>query len=310
MPEQHEVKAIERSCRLFERLLVIYPRAHREEYGSAILQLFRDQCRDAWTAGQSRGLIGFWLHAFADLLKTSILEHLSNLNRSKSMLKYFRPQFRPFSVFFPIFGSAFLFVLFTCVVVTFLLPETFMSEVECLIKRTTTPSSYDEIVQTEFAIIRSHTVLSKVSEAMDLPDVWGKKYNAGQPLTEPEVEALLLNRLEFKPVLHSDVFKIDVYSDSPEEAARIANKVVQTYLQVRAEQAIQNAGTSFAPRGRDIDILNSATPYSVPIRPNKPLNIILGAMMGILAGLIAGTIGAGLIGAVKRNRNVPPVLNT
>ena len=51
MREQLESKAVERSCRWFERLLIFYPRAHREEYGPAILQLFRDQGREAWARG-------------------------------------------------------------------------------------------------------------------------------------------------------------------------------------------------------------------------------------------------------------------
>src|SRR6202012_4241406 len=125
---------VERSCWFFQRLLVMYPQAHREEYGPAILQLFRDQCRDAWAHAQSRGLVGFWFHAIADLLKTSILEHLSNLNRSKSMLKYFRPRFTPFSVFFPIFGCAFLFVFLLSVVITFVSPEMFRSTTRVLVK--------------------------------------------------------------------------------------------------------------------------------------------------------------------------------
>ena len=54
MPDRTENKAVERSCRLFRRLLIAYPKAHREEYGAAILQLFRDQCRDAWATARAR----------------------------------------------------------------------------------------------------------------------------------------------------------------------------------------------------------------------------------------------------------------
>lgn len=50
MAERTESKAVELSCDLYLRLLNFYPRAHRQEYGAPMLQLFRDQCRDAWTA--------------------------------------------------------------------------------------------------------------------------------------------------------------------------------------------------------------------------------------------------------------------
>ncbi len=309
MPELRESKAVERSCRLFEQLLVIYPRTHREEYGPAILQLFRDQCRDAWVNGKSRGLIGFWLHAFADLLKTSFLEHLSNLNRRKSMLKYFRPQFTPFSVFFSIFGCVFLFLFLSSVVITFMYPESFKSSTRLLIRWTATPSSLDSIIRTEFAIVQSHATLSKVSQSLNLPTVWGEKYNVGKPMSESDVEAMLLSRLELKPLPHSDIFEINAYSDSPEEAASIANKVAEAYREVRGEQANPDAGTSIAPPLRDnIIILDVATPSSIPVKPNKPLNIVLGAMMSVVMGLIAGAIGAGLIYAARKNRSPSPPL--
>src|SRR5579872_4818939 len=102
MVSQSESKAVEYSCRIYRRLLLAYPKSHRHEYGGAILQLFRDQCRDAWAAQRTRGLIGFWLRALSDLLKTSVLEHLSNLNRSRIMPTLFRPTIKPLPAFFGI----------------------------------------------------------------------------------------------------------------------------------------------------------------------------------------------------------------
>ena len=40
-------KAVALSVRLFERFLAAYPREYRREYGPAMAQLFRDQCREA-----------------------------------------------------------------------------------------------------------------------------------------------------------------------------------------------------------------------------------------------------------------------
>ena len=301
MFEPRENRSVERSCWLFQRLLVIYPRVHREEYGAAILQLFRDQCRDAWGRARTRGLIGFWIHAFADLLKTSVLEHLSNLNRNKSMLKYFRPQFTPFPVFFRIFGSVFLLVLLASVIFTFISPETYRSKTEILVKYALAEDTAaamrlpdHSIIQVQVAAIQSHATLNKVSQALNLPTVWGKKYNGGQPMTESEVESMILSKLEIAPVRNSDIIVISAYSDSPEEAAHLANKVAEAYRQIR---------------GESVTIVDVAVADPRPIRPNKPLNTVLGAMMGVVAGLLVGVTGAGLIAAAKKHRNVSAALN-
>src|SRR5215469_15114689 len=111
MPERTESKPVELSCSLYLRLLKFYPKAHREEYGASMLQLFRDQCRDAWAARRTRGLIVCWLRVLPDLLKTSVLEHLSNLNWRKSML--FRPQFRSLAVFLTIFAAVLFLTVLT-----------------------------------------------------------------------------------------------------------------------------------------------------------------------------------------------------
>ena len=50
-------------------------------------QLFRDQCRDAWASGRGWGLTGLWVRVLPDLIKTSVLEHLSTLKERKTMLE-------------------------------------------------------------------------------------------------------------------------------------------------------------------------------------------------------------------------------
>ncbi len=72
---------------LYKRLLVVYPRCHRKEYGPEMLQLFRDQCRDAWSARHWPGLLLLWLRIAPDLLKTSLLEHLADLKFKTIMIK-------------------------------------------------------------------------------------------------------------------------------------------------------------------------------------------------------------------------------
>jgi hypothetical protein len=58
-------------------LMVLYPRNHRREYGEAMLQLFRDQCRDA--ERDSASVFVIWRRMLLDLIFSAIHEHLSNL---------------------------------------------------------------------------------------------------------------------------------------------------------------------------------------------------------------------------------------
>lgn len=68
---------VRRASRIYEELLWLYPRAHREEYGPLMAQFFRDQCRAA-SPGNSRALLELWLGTLADLFFSAFREHLSN----------------------------------------------------------------------------------------------------------------------------------------------------------------------------------------------------------------------------------------
>ncbi|HTI98877.1 MAG TPA: hypothetical protein VL527_08315, partial [Dongiaceae bacterium] len=59
------------SAGIYARLLRCYPLSHQAEYGPVMLQLFRDQCRDAWCESPRWGLLRLWLRVLPDLLKSS-----------------------------------------------------------------------------------------------------------------------------------------------------------------------------------------------------------------------------------------------
>lgn len=293
MPKPSDSKAVERSCRFFRRLLVFYPKSHRNEYGDAILQLFRDQCRAAWSAGGLRGLVCFWFRASFDLLKSSLWEHLSNLNRNKSLLWFFRPRLRPFSVFVPVFGFVFLFVLVASIVAAFISPETFAAIARVSVEPAQTQPYDPDFNKVEFDIILSNATLDKVNHSMNLSAVWGRKYNRGTPLSDLDIEQMLRSRLELIPMRHTRIIAIRAFGDAPKESARLANEVAAAYRQVRHEQ------TTSAAR---VLIIDTAVPDPNPVRPNKPLNAVLGAMIGILSGVIVAATMAGIIFGIRERR--------
>lgn len=58
---------IEISRRVYARLLNLYPKEHRSEYGADMLQVFTDQCRSASQAGNGLGFIALWMRTLIDL---------------------------------------------------------------------------------------------------------------------------------------------------------------------------------------------------------------------------------------------------
>ena len=78
-------KLVVLSERIYRKLLLLYPPAHRRDYGGMMAQLFRDQCRDADREGRSAGLIKLWLRVLPDIGKTSLQEQIAAIERKQIM---------------------------------------------------------------------------------------------------------------------------------------------------------------------------------------------------------------------------------
>ena len=145
--------------------------------------------------------------------------------------------------------AVFLLVVITATLVTFILPESFASSTRIKIERDQSDVagfaergaggtiSYDPyFIQTEFEMIQSDSILGKVVENLDLNNAWGKKYGGGTRLTTGEATSLLKNRLDLRPVRNTSLIEIRVFSEKPEEAAKIANEVAIVYKKHRLDQ--------------------------------------------------------------------------
>jgi capsular polysaccharide biosynthesis protein len=316
-------KAVALSGRLFQRLLAAYPREHRREYGPAMAQLFRDQCRDAWADRRGWGLTGLWLRVLPDLIKTSVLEHISSLKERKTMLErigmLMRPRTAPRRVFIAVFAAVFLLVVAASTLITFIIPESYSSEAWIMLPQdasevTRKPGipvpadGYDPyFLKTQLEAIQSEAVLGKVIEEHDLNQAWGKKYAGGSPLKTSETLTLLKGRIDLRPVRVTRIrpmdstgcaglIKIRVFSEGASEAAELANAIARSYCEYRS-------GTTPA------EIVDSAVPGLRPVRPNRPRNIALGIIGGIFLALAAGAGMAGIaawIGRRSRRTGAPP----
>ncbi|MCL4788285.1 MAG: hypothetical protein KJ070_16075 [Verrucomicrobia bacterium] len=246
--------ALLRSQRLFERLLALYPKPHLEKYGPAMAQLFRDQCRDAWRSRRAWGLVALWFHVVPDLVATSILEHLSTLNGKKTMLEKISeitsPGLTPLRTFLTVFAIVFLLVFGATAVITFLLPETYASVVRIKIEpaaatsgQPTLPATgwaYDPyLIQTEFEILQSSSVLGEVVKRLGLSAKWAGDREEGKALPIPEAIQLLAARVEVRPVRNTSLIEMRAFSPDPSEAAAIANTVAEVYHYQRVEKRRQ-----------------------------------------------------------------------
>src|SRR2546425_5796539 len=146
--------------------------------------------------------------------------------------------------------AVFLLVVITATLVTFILPESFSSTARIKIERDQTDisglaerpwaGSYDPyFIQTEFEVIQSEVILGRVIQDLDLNKQWGSKFANGETLKTSETMALLKSRMELRPVRNTSLIEIFVFSDRPDEAAKIANAVAAAYKNHRLEQRLR-----------------------------------------------------------------------
>lgn len=143
--------------------------------------------------------------------------------------------------------AVFLLVLITATVATFILPESYASIAKIRVERegydiepiTGRPyqQGYDPyFIQTEFEVIQSSLVLSRVVESLNLNDAWQNKFGLPQKLKTEESIALLKRMIDLRPVRNTSLIEIRVFSDDADEAARLANAIAEKYRDYRLEE--------------------------------------------------------------------------
>jgi serine/threonine protein kinase/capsular polysaccharide biosynthesis protein len=224
--------------------------------------------------GLSGKLIGYCLAVAAVAFALAIL-----LRVRKSALP---------SGFLPTFLLVFLLVFGAAVLITSILPESFISTARVKLTPNSTevppppgysaPSgTYDPyLMQTECEVMQSEAILGSVIKELNLDQEWGRRYGSGQTLNAAETMTLLKSRMTVRPLRNTSLISISIYADQPEEAARIANEIVKAYKDRDNRGPFQ------------VEVVDQAMPALRPIRPNKPLNLALGILFGLVLGTGAG----------------------
>src|ERR1017187_6942507 len=145
--------------------------------------------------------------------------------------------------------AVFFLVVITATLVPFILPESFSSTARIRVERDTAdipglgnerqylPMSYDPyFIQTEFEVIQSEVILGKVINDLNLNQEWAAEYGGGERLKTTETMEILKHNMELRPVRNTSIIEIRIFSEKPDEAAKIANAIAETYRAHRLEQ--------------------------------------------------------------------------
>jgi capsular polysaccharide biosynthesis protein len=284
MSNNVDSKAVTASVKIYERLLATYPADFRREYGLAMKQLFRDQCRDAWSQAQARGLAVLWLRVFLDWAKTSLAQHLLNLRNRESMcmkiVRTFRDDTRPRAAFIRVFAVVFLLCVITSALLTIWLPKQYSSMVQIEVQKDEPEAAMAEahppilsadpyFLTTQFRVIESYRILTNVIVNLKLNEMLARQNRSPAPWTVDETYEFLAHRLSVEQTRMTSLIEISVRNQSPEMAARIANAVADSYRRFRIEQWMDIQGRISAAR----DFIQGSSDASD--LPAPPMNVII-----------------------------------
>lgn len=169
--------------------------------------------------------------------------------------------------------AVFLLVVITTTVVTYMLPETFMSSTRIKVEKETSdipllgqavlsgpPDPF--FLQTEFEVIQSKTNLYRVIDELNLNQEWSREYRSQGTLRTQETFEILRDKIDVRQYRNTTMIEIRAYSRNKAEAARIANKIADVYRDSRlrerekmAERGIEKVQESLAVQQRKVATL-------------------------------------------------------
>jgi capsular polysaccharide biosynthesis protein len=205
------------------------------------------------------------------------------------------------SLFFITFLFVFMLVCGASIIITSTIPKAYASTARLKVEYKETDSrqanaekeTYDPVLaKTEAEVINSELIMKKVIDELNLNVTWGEKYFNHKTLTTLETLALLKHRIDIHPIPDTTLIQVRVFDEKPEDAAEVANTIVNVYANYVATNANEP----------QVQIIDSAYPNDLPVRPNTTLDIFLGAVAGIFFGSVAGA-GFALVLFLK-NRNL------
>jgi len=181
----------------------------------------------------------------------------------------------PVKAFASVFSAVFLLIFLSAALITFILPESYTSVARV---RAATAGQVE--------IFQSDAVLQAVVDRLDLKQSFGRRYGESGALTTERTMELLRRMVLVRQVRGTELAEIRVNSLDRDEAAHLANTIART--------GATNAVFAGSPGSQRAEIIDLALPATRPSRPNKPLNLALGALVGAFLGVMSGGVAARL----------------
>jgi capsular polysaccharide biosynthesis protein len=183
-------------------------------------------------------------------------------------------------VFFTVFGLA--------AIITFMLPKTYSSTARVRLNSLPPQTDANAALTAEADAVQSEPVLMPVIESLKLRQLWGRKIRVDEELKPWEGVTLLRRHMEMTTLPETKELEIAVFDDDGDEAARIANRIAETLCGLPANST------------RGLELSQRAEPAIRPVRPNVPLNLVLGAMGGLGIALAVGGMAGWIVMALGK----------
>jgi capsular polysaccharide biosynthesis protein/predicted Ser/Thr protein kinase len=182
--------------------------------------------------------------------------------------------------FFIAFVIVFTLTVGCSALVSHMLPNSYQAVVRLAFLGDPEP---DVNVSLETQRIKSEEILGRVVDELNLDQFW-PSYGSGMG----RIKALqvLRHSVSIRAVTRAlptnpPLLEIIAFSGNPINAADLANAIADAY---------KKADYSTVPANRHLDIIDRAIPAERPIKPNRPLNLMIGAVLGLLLGTIGGAL--------------------
>ena len=276
MNRPHDPKTLRLQEATYRRLLLLYPAAFRRSHGELMIQLFRDQCREACRGRSGWRLLAFWGWILADTAMAAGREHLCAIGR-KMKMNTLECWYRRLPTFRQTFASIVIIGLTLTILRVTLPPTLYSSRVR--IATTDSIGTGSQIFQTEsemraserfIQLLISEQVLQSVATELNLE--WTRA-NHSRSVKPEETLAALRRRVEVRRFRDTSLLEVWVFDEDRDKAAAIANMIADTYGQA----------ARVPDKPSLIEVVDRAEPGLKPVRPNKPMIWVLGVFSTFLA---------------------------
>jgi capsular polysaccharide biosynthesis protein len=228
------------SVKIYGYLLALYPSRHRREFGPAMSQLFRDQCRDALREAGCWGLAGLWLGTLPDLAKSSMREQFAEWKKRSAFVR----------VFAVVFSCSFA----CAAIAAHILPRHYTSIAKANVHWEYENDPY--FLATQYKIMESYAVLTNVIVRHRLDEKLARQ-NHEQRWSIDKTFDYLGHKISAHLPTPSGVIELSVQNADPKLAVEIANDISESYCEAK-EQEYRDAKTNLFSINRRTAVLERA----------------------------------------------------